>query len=147
MLRYRQQAVFLRGDRYAIDSVRVQNAISVFSCRVNRAVNGESGGIDIIGAFHHLLAFEVHLYKAGSRNLLKKHPVGIDQEVMLGSRHASGDVREDQIVPAVESHEAVASCQIDALLPFCGSNASSYRSSGGIRGGGHKTLLGTERPS
>ena len=39
---------------------------------------------------------------------------------MLGARDARRDVREDQIVPAVQRHQSIGRREIDARLPFFG---------------------------
>src|SRR5262245_55554736 len=38
--------------------------------------------------------------------------------MVLGSRHASGDVGKDEIIPAVERDEAVGCSEVDAYFPF-----------------------------
>src|SRR5262249_60222174 len=38
--------------------------------------------------------------------------------MVLGSRHASGDVGKDEIIPAVERDEAVGCSEVDAYFPL-----------------------------
>ncbi len=98
-LRQGQQAVFLRRHGHAVDGVRVQHAHRVLAGRMDTAVDGEAGRVDVVFRIHHLVAVQVDLDQAGRRDLVEHHAVGIDQEV-LGARHLGGDVREDQVVPA-----------------------------------------------
>jgi hypothetical protein len=38
--------------------------------------------------------------------------------MVLGSRHASGDVGKDEIIPAVERDEAIGCSEVDAYFPL-----------------------------
>ena len=38
--------------------------------------------------------------------------------MVLGSRHASGDVSKDEIVPAIERDEAIGCSEVDAYFPL-----------------------------
>ena len=65
-----------------------------------------------------LLAVEIDLDEARRGDLVERHAVRIDEEVVLRSGNARRDVREDQIVPAVQRDEPVARGEVDAQLPF-----------------------------
>ena len=72
----------------------------------------------LYGALGELVAVEVDLDQTGSGDFVEHQAVGIDQEMMLRSRHPRRDVGVDQIVPAVMRDEAIAGGEIDALAPF-----------------------------
>jgi len=67
-------------------------------------MNRKSSRIDLIWRGHHYVSFKIHFYQNRGRDLFKHHAVRIDQEMMVGGRHTSGDVREDKIVPPVMRH-------------------------------------------
>ncbi|MNI58857.1 hypothetical protein D3C73_1139880 [compost metagenome] len=97
-LRQGQQARLLRGHGHAVDGMRVQHAHRVLAGRMDTAMNGEAGGVDVVFRIHHLVAVQVDLDQAGRGDLVEHHAVGVDQE-MLGAGHLGGDVREDQVIP------------------------------------------------
>jgi hypothetical protein len=65
-----------------------------------------------------LLASQIDADQARGRDLLEHQAVGVDQELVLGARHARGDVGEDEIVPAEQGHQPIGSGQVDAGAPF-----------------------------
>ena len=73
----------------------MHDAKRVFSRSMHRTVNGEAGGIDGIRRFHHDVAGQIYLYKAGRSDLVEHHAVRIKQEVMFRSGNTGRDVRED----------------------------------------------------
>ncbi|MNT64795.1 hypothetical protein D3C72_2027250 [compost metagenome] len=84
----------------------MQHAHRVLAGRVDTAVDGEAGRIDVVVRRHDLLAVQVDLDQAGGSDFVEHHAVGIDQE-MLGARHLGRDMREDQVIPAKQRHQPV----------------------------------------
>src|SRR4051794_15384903 len=96
----------------------MEHATGIFAHFVNGRVNGEAGGVDAVIALAELVAVEINLHEARSGDFVEHQAIRIDQEMMLRSRHARGDVRINQIVPAVMGDETVAGSEIDPLVPF-----------------------------
>ena len=53
--------------------------------------------------------------------------IGIEQEMMLGPRHARRKMGEDEVVPAIMSDQPVGGGEIDADLPFLGADLVLHR--------------------
>src|SRR5262245_40397372 len=100
MLRQGQQAFFLSRYGDSLVAMRMHDAESVFARGVNGAVNRESGRVDVIWSLHQDLTVEVDFDQARGGYLVEHHAVGIDQELVAGSRDAGGNMGEDQIVPS-----------------------------------------------
>lgn len=81
-------------------------------------MNGEPGRIDVEIFRIDLVAVLVDAHQAGSRNFLEHHAVGVDQEMMLLTGNPRGEVGEDEVVPAVESNQAIGGGQVNAKLPL-----------------------------
>ena len=82
---------------------------------VDRAVDHEARRVDRVRRLSRpSRPCEVDLHQARRGDLVEDHPVRVDQEVVLGARHARGDVGEDEVVPAEMRDEAVARGEIDA---------------------------------
>src|SRR6266536_3103243 len=81
-------------------------------------MNGKAGGIDIILRGHHLAAFKINFHQRRRGNFLEHPAVWIEEEMVLGSRHASGDVGKDEIIPAIERDEAIGCSEVDAYFPL-----------------------------
>ena len=134
MLRQRQHAFLLGRNGDAVHAVHVQNAPGVVARRVNRAVNRESGRVDLVGTVADLAAVEVHLDEAGGAYLIERHTVRVDQEVMLRPGNPRRDMREDEVVPAELGDEPVARSQVDSLLPLGGAQHDRGRWMGVVHG-------------
>lgn len=65
-----------------------------------------------------LIAVQIDLDEARRGDLVEHQPIRVDEKVMLGARHARGDMGVDQIVPAVQRDQAIAGGEIDPLLPL-----------------------------
>ena len=98
----------------------VQDDLRVFATGVDRAVDDEARGIDVVGRIGHLLAVDVDLHQARRRDLVEQHPVGVEEKVVVGTGHPRGEVREDEVVPAVVSDQTVGGGEVHALLPLFG---------------------------
>ena len=114
----RQQAFHAARHRGAVGRVQMEHAAGVLAHLVDRRMDGEAGRVDAVIALGELVAVEVDLDQAGRRDLVEHQSVGVDQEVMVRSRHPRGDVGVDQIVPAIQRDEAIAGGEIDALAPL-----------------------------
>jgi hypothetical protein len=79
-----------------------------------------------------LLHCGVDLHQRRRGDLVEHQPVRVDQEVVLGTRDARADVREDQVAPAVGGDEAVAGGKVDPQLPFLG--ADEFTDGGDVHG-------------
>ncbi len=128
----RQQPLLRGGDRGAVGRVQMHDAAGVLADLVHRRMDGEAGGIDGVGGLPDLLALEIDFDQARRRDLLEHQAVGVDEEVMLRAGDARGDVGEDEIVPAVKRHEAVAGGEMDPDVGF--------RGGGGVGVGVHGVL-------
>jgi len=114
----RLQAFEATRDRNAVGGVEMQHAAGILADLMDRGVNGETRRIDAVLAFGQQITVEVDLDQAGRGDLIEHQSVRIDQEVMFRSRHAGGDVGVDEVVPAIERHQAIGGGEIDALRPF-----------------------------
>ncbi|MNP70319.1 hypothetical protein D3C76_1665380 [compost metagenome] len=52
---------------------------------------------------------------------MKHQPERVDQEV-FGARHFGRNVGENQIIPAMQGHQAVTGSEVNAGLPFGGTD-------------------------
>src|ERR1700739_2733568 len=78
----------------------------------------EAGRVDAVWAFCEQIAVEVDLDQTRGGDFIKHQTVGVDQEMMLRTRHPRGDMGVDQIVPAIMRDETVAGGEGDALAPL-----------------------------
>ncbi len=78
----------------------------------------EAGRVDEVIRFLKNIPFEVYFHQARRRDFLEQQAVGIDEEMFLRPRHPGGDVRVDQIVPAVKRHQPVEGGEVHADRPF-----------------------------
>jgi CRP/FNR family cyclic AMP-dependent transcriptional regulator len=120
MLRQRQHAGLLCRHGDAVDRMRVQHAGCVVPRRVNGAVNREAGRVDRERRLFQLVALQVDLDQARSRDLLEHQSIWIDEKLVLGSRHARADVGEHQVIPVEQRHQPIGCCQVHARLPLLG---------------------------
>jgi len=81
------------------------------------AVDRVARRVDLVGAVHQLVAGLVDLDQARRSDLVEHQSVGVDQEI-IGARHLGRDVGEDQVVPAMQRHQAIAGRQVDTGLPL-----------------------------
>lgn len=84
---------------------------------VDGAVNGVAGGVDFVRAVHEFVAGLIDFHQARSGDLMKHQAKRIDQEI-FGAGHLGRDMREDQIVPAVQRDQTVTGGKIDTGLPL-----------------------------
>ena len=115
---HRQQALHAARHRGAVGRVQMKHAAGVLAHFVDRRMDGEAGRVDAVVALGELVAVEIDLDQARGGDLVEHQAVGIDQEMMLRSRHPRGDVGVDQIVPAIMRDQPVAGGEIDALVPL-----------------------------
>ena len=101
-------------DRNTSAGVGVQHAAYIVTSGMDATVNDESSGVDGVRAVAQLVAVLIDLDQAGCGDLVKQHPIGVDEEMVFGAGHARADMRKDQVGPAVERHQAVTSGQINA---------------------------------
>jgi hypothetical protein len=98
--------------------MQMKHAAGILAHLVDRRMDGEAGRIDAVFALAKLVAVQIDLHQARRRDLLEHESVRVDQEVMVGTRHARRDVGVDQVVPAIQSDEAIAGGEVDALVPL-----------------------------
>ena len=115
---HRQQAFHAARDRSAVRRVQVKHATGVLAHLVDRRMDGEARRVDAVFALAELVAVQIDLHQARRRDFLEHQPVRVDQEVMIGARHARRDVGVDQVVPAIQRDETIAGGEIDALVPL-----------------------------
>lgn len=116
-----QYTLLLRTHRYARSSVSVQHAGHVVAHFVDGAVDGVARRVDIVGALHLLIAGLVNLDQARRGDLVEHQPIGVDQEI-FSARHLGRNMREDQVIPTVHGHQAIAGREVHAGLPFGGAD-------------------------
>jgi len=128
-LRERQQPFLQRRHRDAGRGVRVHHAVRVLPRFMDRAVDDVSRSVHRIAVIGFLddVARQVDLDQARGGDLLVEHPVAADQDVVLGTRHARGDVVVDQVRHAVLRHQAIAGGKIDAHLPLGRAHPLAHR--------------------
>jgi hypothetical protein len=118
VLGQRQQAFLLGRDGGPLVGVQVHHEVGVFAIHMDRRVDGESRRIDKVGRLLEDGALAVDLNQRRGGDLVEPQAVGIDQEVVLRSRHAGGDVGVDHVVPPEERRKPVERGQVDSRLPF-----------------------------
>jgi len=95
------------------------DAIDVVTRHVDGAVNDEARDIDVVvGRVERACCFGVDLDQAGGVDLLIEHAVGVDQELVVMTWDAAGDVVRDHLGIAVQRNESVRRSEIDAGIPF-----------------------------
>jgi hypothetical protein len=107
--------------------VGVDDGVQVLARHMDRAVNDEARAVHLVGRVVEDVAVDVDLYQARGGDLLVEKAVGIDQELVLGSRHPQRDVVVDQVGPAVMRDQAVGGGEIDPRLPLVGAHALARR--------------------
>ena len=127
LLADRKHARRLRTDCHAGPCVGVQHTTCIMPRFMHGAVNDKAGRVNRERRVNHLVALVVHLDQAGGRDFIKHQAIGVDEKVVRPrTRHRFGqlgaDVGKDQIAPAVQRHQPVASGQVAAQLPFFGSH-------------------------
>ena len=100
VLRDRQQALGLGRHRNAVQGVGVQHEPGVVTGSVDGAVDDEARRVHGKRRLLQLVALLVDLDQAGGGDLVEEHAVGVDQEMILRSRHARRDVRVHEVFPA-----------------------------------------------
>ena len=122
-----QHAVRLRTHGYPGPGVGVQHATGVGPRLVYRAVDHKARWVDRERAVVQLVALHVHLHQVGRGDIVKHQAVGVDQKLMVLTRHRlrqlGADVGEHQIAPAIQRHQPVTRGQVQPQLPFIGVNA------------------------
>ena len=142
-LRQRHQALRQRAHGCPGAGVRVDDAFGIVPGAVHGAVDHIAGGIDrvVVIGLQDGLALEVDLDEARGGDLLIQHAVGIDQHVLVGTRHARRDVVVDEVRHAVERNKPVAGGEIDARAPFLGGHSFPQRATRKRQCASHATNL------
>jgi hypothetical protein len=118
VLRKRQQAFVLRRYAAAVARVQVDHAFELGPCGVDAAVDDEAGRVDDVVGIAQQLAVLVDLDQARGGDLLEHHPVGVEQELVVGAGDARREVVADQVGPAEQRHQPVGRGEVQAYLPF-----------------------------
>ncbi len=113
-----QQPLAHGRDRLAVGRVQVNHRLGVLARHVHGRVDGEARGVDDVGRLAHRQALDVDLHQRGGGDLLEHHLVRVDQEVVLGPGHARRQVGEDQVVPAIQGHQAERRRQVHPQIPL-----------------------------
>ena len=117
MLADGQHALLLRSDGDTRGGMGVQHARHIVANFMDGTVDGVARRIDFVGAVHQFVAGLIDLDQAGRGDLVEHQPIRVDQEI-IGARHLGRDMGEDQVIPAMQRHQAIAGRQVDAGLPF-----------------------------
>ncbi|MNN67308.1 hypothetical protein D3C81_1829340 [compost metagenome] len=113
-----QKTVFLGRHADAAHRMQMDDEPGVLARRMDGRVNSESSRIDEIGRLLNNVAVQIDLHQRRGCNFIEIPAVGIDQEVMLRSGHAGGNMGKDHVVPPVQGHQAVKRRQFDPHLPL-----------------------------
>ena len=117
----RQQSFFQSGNRHPTLGVRVHHAMHIRARRVNRAVNDETGEIDVFLTFRRAavyhLAIEIDGYEVGSGNLVVAQAEAIDQK-MFGAGDLGGDVIPDDVRETEHVSKPIAGREIQPRAPL-----------------------------
>ena len=130
----RQQTFLQRGDGHAVGGVRVHNAIHVVAGGVDGRVDDVAREVDAGFAGVDHLAAKVDLHEIGGRNLIVTEAELVDEELIVRSGDARGDVVVDERRHAEVVGQAVGGGQVDARPPFSLGDGSRV-------GGAHHRLL------
>ncbi len=114
----RQKALLLGRDADAVHRVQMDDEMRLFAGRMDRRMDGETRRIDEAGRVLNDIAVQIDFYQGRRCNFIEIPAVGINQKVMLRSRHAGRDMGEDHVVPPVERHQTIESRQFDPRLPL-----------------------------
>ena len=80
---------------------------------VDGAVDDEAGRVEAVLAGFDEVAFEVDLHQVGGGDLVVAQTVGVDQKMVIRSRHPQGDVAIDQLAPAQVMEDPVGGGELD----------------------------------
>src|SRR5262249_34189120 len=79
----RQQTVLLRGNSDSSPGVEVHHAQGIFPRCMDRTVDGETSGIDVVRTVQDLLAFQIDLDQTRGGYFVEHQTVWVDQEVVV----------------------------------------------------------------
>src|SRR5258707_12402885 len=96
----------------------MDDAVDVRASGMNGAVNREARLIYMrtLGRDHFAVDVDAHQRRRG--DLFEHGSEAIDQEMIMRSRNARGNVRIDDVVHALESDQAIACGEVTGCLPF-----------------------------
>ncbi len=118
VLRRRQQACRLRGNRHARRIVQMHHAERVGTRGVHGGMQCEAGCIDRMVARPDDVSCDIDLHEIRRADFVEREAERIDQEMPRLAGHACRNMRVDQVVPAIERREAIGGGQVDAGLLF-----------------------------
>ena len=115
----RQDAFGQARGRHALDRVGVGRADQVVPGHVDARMNGEARSIDTVTArIQQHVAVHVHLDQRRGGDLREHHAERVQQEVVVRSWHAGGEVGAAQVGEAVPRRQAVECREFDADFPL-----------------------------
>ena len=114
----RRKPTLQRRHRHAGRRVRVGDGMGVSYMTVEQRVLDETCAVHMPFGRRQNVAVDVDLDEARRGDLAEMHPIGIDQESALFTRHLYGDVIEDQLVPLHVREDAVAGGKLLPRGPF-----------------------------
>ena len=98
--------------------MRVQDASRIRACSMHGAVNRESGRVHRVRSIENDLAIQVDLDETARGHFLEEQTVGVDQKMLVRTRHPRRYVRKYQVIPAMHGDQPIAGRQVLADLPL-----------------------------
>jgi len=120
MLRARQQAVRLRGDGYRLAHMQMHRARGVRARGVHGGMQRKACRVHRMRALSDHVAVDVDLDEIRRGDFIERETERVDQKAPRLARHARGNVRVDDIIPAVQRDEPIRRGQFDARRGFGG---------------------------
>ena len=85
---------------------------------MNRRVDDEAGFVDAVLGGIDAIAVEIDLDQVGGRHLVIIEAIGIDQKMMVRTRHPGGQMAVDQFGPAEIINQVIGGGEIDPDPPL-----------------------------
>ena len=96
----------------------MHDAMGIRNVGVHGAVDGQPCRIDGVLTVAEDFAGQVDLHQVRCGDFIVSKSERVDEELIVGTRHAQRDVVEDQFMPAQHEEHAIGRGQFDACSPF-----------------------------
>ncbi len=107
-----------RADRHRVRRMGMDDGVRVRQALVEHRMLGEPGEVHRVGTVADLVPLAVDLDEVAGGHLLPQQSVGVDEEGIVLTRNAQGDVVVDAFAPAEVSEDAIAGGKVLPRLPF-----------------------------
>ncbi|MOA23367.1 hypothetical protein D3C78_1439820 [compost metagenome] len=116
----------------------MHHAFDVLAALVQRAVDGEAGGVDFEAVVVDGPSFDVDLHQARCGDFVEEPAVGVDQELVMPARHAHRDMGVDQVGQLELRCQAIGRGQLHAHFPFGVADIARLAVGMRVGGGNHR---------